>query len=127
VQIFTEVGRFDLEALMAGDGARPPAPASGLAVGRPLITGMDIAPDGRRVLAITYRGAVELGFDLAKPLPPQATWRAGRDFRVIETASLPQAEAIAYQRGGRAFLYDSESPGSPTESPIYRQRCEVWR
>ncbi len=128
MQTFTEVGRFDLLALMAADGPRPAPATSGLgANGRPTVTSFDISPDGKRALILTYRGAVELAFDFAKPLPPQAQWKAGRDFRVIETAVLPQSEAIAYEPGGWSFLYDSESPGSPAESPIYRQACEKRR
>lgn len=128
MQIFTEVARFDLKALMSADGARPAPPTTGLGANdRPTVTSFDISPDGKRALILTYRGAVELGFDLAKPLPPQARWKAGRDFRVIETAVLPQAEAIAYEPGGWSFLYDSESPGSPADSPIYRQTCEARR
>ena len=122
VQTFTEVGRFDLLALMQADG-----PKEAFRNGAILVTGMDISPDGRRFLILTYDGAVELGFNLARPIPPQSQWRAGRDFRVIDTTRLPQAEAIAYEPGGRAFLYDSESPGNPPDSPILRQRCEVRR
>jgi len=128
MQMFTEVGRFDLAVLMNADGPRAAPPTSGLgANGRPTVTSFDISPDGKRALILTYRGAVELGFDLAKPLPPQAQWKAGRDFRVIDTQALPQAEAIAYDPRGWSFLYDSESPGSPAQSPIYRQTCEARR
>jgi hypothetical protein len=122
VQTFTEVGRFDLSSLVKADGQR-----QAFRNGSILVTSMDISRDGKRFVILTYDQAVEIGLDLSRPLPAQASWRAGRDFRVIDTQRLPQAEAIAYEPGPGSFLYDSESPGNPPTSPIVRQRCESGR
>jgi hypothetical protein len=83
-------------------------------------TGMDIAPDGRRFVLMTYDVALEFGFALGDGLPGK--WREGADFRVIEPAPLIQLESIAYADDGRAIVYTTESvQGTP--APIMRQSC----
>jgi hypothetical protein len=99
-----------------------------------IATGMDIAPDGDRFALITYQSAVEVGLDLAKPLKPSRTWVPGRDYQVIATAPLPQAEAIAYTLDAKGLIYDTEFTENPAwapihlpsngEAPLYRQVCE---
>lgn len=90
-----------------------------------MATSMDIAPDGKRFLLLTYIVAVEVNFDLSQPMPPSRSWRPGIDYRVIETQLQYQQEAIAYTPDG-GFLVDSESPRSaPPTSPLLKYRCEA--
>jgi len=99
-QVLERVAALDLEKLggpaAAMDGRLP--------------TSMDISPDGKRVLVLTYRNVFELFFDLSQPLPPLASWKAGLNFRRIDVEVLPQQEAIAYTPDGRSFIYDTEKP-----------------
>jgi hypothetical protein len=75
-----------------------------------LPTAMDISPDGKRVLVLTYRNVFELFFDLSQPLPPVATWKAGINYRRLEVEVLNQQEGIAFTPDGLSFIYDSEKP-----------------
>jgi hypothetical protein len=112
VQTFTEVGRIDFPYLLWDYGL----PGQ-------IVTGMDISDDGQRVLAITYQNAIEMAVDLSRPLKPSREWKPNVDYRVIETAKLPQAEAIAYTPLGDGFLYDSETVEDGAQSPLYRADC----
>lgn len=90
---------------------------------RRVVTAMDIAPDGGRVLLLTYGFLLELAVDLANPLPPADAWSEGSTHRVAPIETLIQAEAIVYDQDGRSVLYSSESVlGS--RAPVMRQRCE---
>ena len=122
-----EVYRLTASAL-AGDGVQTLEPHGEIptmelgngAGGRRIVTGMDIAPDGRRFVLITYDVALEFAFAPADELP--ASWREGESFRVITPAPLIQLESIAYADDGRAIVYTTESvQGLP--APIYRQTC----
>jgi hypothetical protein len=114
VQTFTPVGSIDVPALAAAPGEPPPTGQ---------VTAFDISPDGKRALILTYGGAIEIAFDMSKPLPPQPAWREGADYRRIALARLLQLEAIAYAPDGKSFVYDSELPAGTT-SPLYRQTCQ---
>ncbi len=100
VQMLEPVGPFNLEALGAASRGRFDR----------LPTAMDISPDGKRILVLTYRNVFEFFFDLSQPLPPPATWQAGHDYRRMEVETLPQQEGIAYTPDGRSFIYDTEMP-----------------
>jgi len=113
---------------LAGDGVptlefRGQIPTTELGSGadsRRVATGMDIAPDGRRFVFMTYDVALEFSFAPGDGLP--ASWREGETFRVITPAPLIQLESIAYADDGRAIVYTTESvQGLP--APIYRQTC----
>jgi hypothetical protein len=69
-------------------------------------TGMDISPDGKRVLILTYQNAVELFVDLSLPMPRD--WSPGRNLQAIPLINLEQQEAIAYLPDGRGFVYTTE-------------------
>ena len=114
LQTFEQVGIIDVPALMTVPGEAAPSGQ---------VTGFDISPDGERALILTYNGALEIAFDLSKPLPPQSQWKEGADYRRIALTRLPQAEAIAYAPDGRSFIYDSETPSGAT-SVLYRQTCQ---
>jgi hypothetical protein len=113
MQTFTEVGKIDIAPLVGDLAAQR---------GALLVTGFDIAPDGKRAVILTYAAAVEIGFDLSRPLPAQPGWKRGEDFRRIDIAKQPQTEAIAYAPNG-AILYDSEKQGD-APAPLYRQTCQ---
>lgn len=88
-----------------------------------LATAMDIAPDGKRFLVLTYTEAVEFFFDLSATVPPQNTWRESRNFRRIALTTLEQQEAIAYLPEGRGFLYDTERAIETRPARIFRTSC----
>ena len=88
-----------------------------------LPTAMDISPDGKRVLVLTYRNVFELLFDLSESLPPVSTWKAGVNYRRIDVEVLNQQEGIAYTPDGKSFLYDSEKP-SDGPAKIMRSDCK---
>lgn len=122
-----EIYRLSAAAL-AGEGVqtlefRGKIPTTDLGQGadsRRVATGMDIAPDGRRFVFITYDVALEFAFAPGGELP--ASWREGENFRVITPAPLIQLESIAYTDDGRSVVYTTESvQGSP--APIFRQTC----
>lgn len=90
---------------------------------RQVVTAMDIAPDGSRLLLLTYDFLLELALDPAGPLPAATAWREGITHRVASIQALIQAEAVAYDEDGRSVIYSSESVlGS--SAPVMRQRCE---
>jgi hypothetical protein len=84
-------------------------------------TAMDIAPDGGRFVVLTYRGAIEFAVDLSQPIAPES-WRESEDWRWIDIALLPQAEAAAYSADGGAILYTTESVRG-MGAPVMRQVC----
>ena len=113
METFTEVGKIDFPYILYDYGL----PGQ-------IVTGMDISNDGTRVLAITYRAALEINLDLSQPMSGDGrTWKPNTDFRIIDTAKLPQAEAIAYSADNQSFFYDSETVTDGAESPLYRSVC----
>lgn len=88
-----------------------------------IVTSFDIAPDGRRFLALTYENAIEFNFDLAAgPIPSTHDMIRGTDYQLIPLRKLAQAEAVAYQHDGSGFLYDTEfHEGEP--APIMQSSC----
>jgi hypothetical protein len=89
---------------------------------RRVVTAMDIAPDGGRLLLLTYDSAIEIAADLAEPLPGPSGWSEGRTHRTVPIAPLIQAESIAYDRDGRSILYSTESVRD-SAVPLIRQGC----
>lgn len=90
-----------------------------------LATALDIAPDGERMLVLTYGDAFELELD-PNSLPVGQTTRLGAEGRhsraVLER--LPQQESLAYLPDGSGFVYSSEAQGQP-QVPLYELRCET--
>lgn len=110
-QVFEARGEIPIPAL-AGTGLAP----------RRVVTAMDIAPDGTRLVLLTYDSLIEMAIDLTRPLPASDAWAEGRTHRAAPLAPLLQAESIAYDRDGRSVLYTTESiRGSP--APLVRQAC----
>jgi hypothetical protein len=113
VQVFEKVGQIDVPKIMA----EFPFPGS-------IPTSLDIAPDGERALLLTYMHGLELGFDIAKGLPPEP-WVAGRDYQMVRLKPFPQQEAAAWTPDGKAFLYDTELTRGAQTAPINRVTCET--
>jgi hypothetical protein len=93
-----------------------------LALGR-VATAMDISPDGKRFLILTYVEAVEFFFDLSKPIPDKSSWKEGRHYRRIPITTLEQEEAIAWLPDGKGFLYDTEKALPTRPARIFRVSC----
>jgi hypothetical protein len=98
-QTLEPVAAFDFQTLGAGPTSFERLP-----------TGMDISPDGKRLLILTYHYAFEFYFDLSQPVPPPASWKAGQQYKRIDIEVLGQQEAVAYTPDGRSFIYDTEKP-----------------
>lgn len=93
-----------------------------LALGR-VATAMDISPDGKRFLILTYVEAVEFFFDLSKSIPEQITWKEGRHYRRIPITTLEQEEALAWLPDGKGFLYDTEKVFPTRAARIFKVSC----
>ncbi len=87
-----------------------------------LVTGLDISPDGKRFLALTYQHAYEFDLDLSgiDALPDLAELRDA--MTPIPLARQAQQEAIAYLPDGAAFLYSTERRNT-ARAPIMRVDC----
>jgi hypothetical protein len=89
-------------------------------LGGRLPTGMDISPDGKRFVVLTYQDAIEFFGDLSSPAKPD-TWTEGRNFRRIPLVVLAQQEAIAFTSNGKSFFYTSE--GKAPNARIVEVKC----
>lgn len=84
-----EVGSIDLGFLLFEDGFW----------GRQA-TGLDISPDGKSFLIITYKNALEIHTDLSREtLKPSRHLRDFLDYHIIKLKHLPQQEAVTYLKG----------------------------
>jgi hypothetical protein len=104
---------------LLGEIPVPALTSRGLPVRR-VVTSMDISPDGRRLMLLTYDLAFEIALDPQQLLPGK--WTEGGSHRALDIAPLVQAEAIAYDRDGRSILYSTESVRG-TAAPLMRQQC----
>jgi len=119
-QWLTGKGPQTLEPVLAFDW--PMLLPDALALGR-VATSMDIAPDGKRFLILTYVEAVEFFFDLSKPIPEQRAWKEGQNYRRVPLTTLEQEEGIAYLPDGKGFLYDTEHAIASRRARIMRVNC----
>jgi hypothetical protein len=108
---FEQVGTIPVATLSSKLGDSP----------RRVVTAMDIAPDGRRFMLLTYDAAIEFAVDLQKGLP--AAWSEGRTHHAFAVAALIQTEAIAYDRDGMSILYSTESVRG-SAAPLMKQICQ---
>ncbi len=115
VQVFARVGEIDLPHLA------PDLPFYGS-----IVTGLDIAADGRAIL-LTYAAMLELNFDLSQGAPPAAEWRLGETWQVLKPPPLQQQEAIAWLPDASGFLYDTETGGGSRRGPatLNKVMCEA--
>jgi hypothetical protein len=90
-------------------------------LGGRLPTAMDISPDGKRFLVLTYQDAVEFFVDLSVPARPD-TWKDNQTYRRIPLQVLAQQEAISFTPGGKGLIYTTE--GKAPNAPIIQMRCE---
>jgi hypothetical protein len=89
-----------------------------LPLGR-VATSMDIAPDGKRFLLLTYVEAIEFFVDLSGPAGAVSAARIGR----IPITTLEQQEAIAYLPDGQGFIYESERAIASRPARVMRVSC----
>lgn len=87
-----------------------------LPLGR-VATSMDIAPDGKRFIVLTYVEAVEFFVDLSGPVPSNPRLRR------IPITTLEQQEAIAYLPDGSGFIYESERAIAARPARVMRVSC----
>ncbi|GJM16613.1 MAG: hypothetical protein DHS20C13_19400 [Thermodesulfobacteriota bacterium] len=94
---------------------------SGTAYGQ-VVSSLDISPDGKKFMILTYENAIEFNIDLSnQKIKPTAQLQKGIDYNLIDIKSLPQQESIAYLQDGKAFLYNTEYHWF--EAPIMRVDC----
>jgi hypothetical protein len=87
-------------------------------------TGMDISPDGKRVVILTYRSALELFVDFGSAFPDPAEWKEGVHYRAISLEILEQQEAVAWLPDGSGFVYDTERPIASRPARIMQVFCQ---
>jgi len=86
-----------------------------------VITSLDISPDGKRFIVLTYEDAYEFDMDLSAGLKPSAGLVRDKDYRAVKLVALPQQESISYIEEGRGFIYDSEY--HMFDVPIMKVEC----
>jgi hypothetical protein len=84
-------------------------------------TAMDIAPDGSRLVVLTYQNAIEFAVDLAGGWPKTLTLEV--DYRHIPLRPLPQQEAVSYLEDGRSLIYSSELRAPFRTAELVRVDC----
>jgi hypothetical protein len=89
-----------------------------------MVTGMNIAPDGRSFLLLNYGDAMEFFVDLSAAKPDSSNWKEGVDYRTLALTTLEQEEAISYLPDGKSLLYDTESSPSAPRARIMRMDCK---
>ena len=96
VRRLSPLGEIDLPSLASSDADF---------LGR-MVTALDISPDGRRFLVLTYQHAYEFQLDLSQILSLPRTLKGVS--QVIQLKRLAQQEAVAYLPDGNGFIYTSE-------------------
>jgi hypothetical protein len=96
---------------------------SDLEVWGQIATGMDISPDGSKLILLTYQNAIEIDFGLLNRSIDSRQWAEGIDFSRAALTYIQQ-EAIAYANDGKSFYYDSEfNADESDQSYIYQVSC----
>ncbi|MBI1354233.1 MAG: hypothetical protein GC160_07795 [Acidobacteria bacterium] len=109
-------GEIDLPALAAKEGATFSHVA----------TSMDISPDGKRLLILTYDHAWEIAWDLADgPPPPTAQLQRGRDYQLVQLEPMLGKETIAWLPDGKGFLQGKEFKPDGEPSVLFRLDCSA--
>ena len=94
---------------------------SGTAYGQ-VVSSLDISPDGKKFIVLTYENAIELNMDISnQKIKPTAQLQKGIDYNLIDIKSLPQQESLTYLPDGNSFLYNTEYHWF--EVPILKVDC----
>ena len=98
----TEVGTLDVP-----HWGPPPSTLFGQ-----VVTALDISPDGKRFLVLTY----DFAFEVFRDLSESDSWisqdlQINKDFQVINLLPLPQPEGVTYVHGAQSFIYHTEFSG----------------
>jgi hypothetical protein len=89
------------------------------------VTSMDIRPDGKALLVLTYDSVLEVDFEKAVS-GESRSWKRGEDYSIQRHEGLlSQLEAISYAADGQSYLMDSEFNASKgdKEAPILQASC----
>ncbi len=105
-----ECGLYELAFDWSADKMLPAKEVAQLQAG--IVTAMDISPDGKRLVLLSGRHAIEYQRELTE------SWSVAcqRAPRRMELPNLPQPEAIGYSRDGRSLFLTSETE----HQPLYR-------
>ncbi len=83
---------------------------------------LDISPDGKSFVLLTYEDAIVFNIDLSNGLiKPISEMTSGKDYDNVQLELLPQQESVAYLNGGRGFLYNTEFHGGGV--PMFKVDC----
>jgi hypothetical protein len=89
-----------------------------------IVTSMDISADGKRLLFLTYRVALEAAIDFSQIEPPVfSSDLSNVNYRIISSHALPQQEAVAYLKAESSFLYSTEKRKPKDKALLYSHRC----
>jgi len=92
-----------------------------------IVTSMDISPDGKKALLLTYENAIEIRFDRLESPGNTKDLKSGADFQTIRwSRNTSQQEAITYSSDGRSFFYDTEfnPDAGDKDVPLFKVKCE---
>ena len=93
-----------------------------------IVTSFDISRDGKNILLLTYKAAIEIEIDLnAKVFPDFRRMKKGKNFQIIDLSILPQQEAITYLATEDAFIYNTELKWRRRPIEILKNSCMVPR
>lgn len=95
--------------------------SAGSAYGQ-VATALDISPDGKKLLLLTYEDAFEFDIDLSRITSlDNVQWKEDENFSRVNLISLQQQEGVAYLPGAESFIYDTEFHFF--RAPIMRVDC----
>jgi hypothetical protein len=86
-----------------------------------IVTGMDISPDGLKLLILTYGEVFELALDLAS-LSNNTVLPTNTPYQKIEVITLLQQESISYLATEYGFIYAAEA--KTETSPMMQVLCK---
>lgn len=69
------------------------------------ITSMDIHPDGKKFILLSYEAAIEFDKDLSQ-IPEKS--QLADSYKILSIPNMPKQESIAYSPDGKGFYFTSE-------------------
>ncbi len=93
-----------------------------------IVTGLDFSPDGSKLLILTYSNFLEVNLDLTTVLEgneiDSRAWEENKDYKINNTISLPQQEAVTYL-DSKTILYSTEYHEGYNVG-LYKSVCEAY-
>ena len=102
------IGQIDVPSILSAHSAKGQ-----------LVTGMDIHPNGKKFLLLTYDLVLEFDLDLSLGVIPS---KSSLNYKKIVVKKLKQQEAISYLQNEDSFIYTTES--KKVDSPILKSACK---